>query len=488
MDGEKLREVRSYLGLSQEEAAEMLAVSLVTYQRWEQGKARPRPYNLREIRLKFKQGFQALGLIEAEAGSADQSEQPAKQKENMPSRVLPISNTLTPSVNENTTEAKEWVTSMPMTLHFLSLADMELSTNRDKPGMVRQVLKEFDKMNTTNKNYQITRREAIGTLAALPFATLGLSLPNKIVPPEQYGKALAHCATSLEACWELSKSSEAEDLALAFQCVSRYLPILQTIVKNSSEHRQEAADLAGRYALLKTILSWHREGLTEAILYAKEATLYSEASGDVSLQLSAYSKLAWAYFYDKRYRPALETALTAQFILEQALEENIPLSPCIRGGTYSTLALMQVRSGKNPSTALGKATEIDPGNEYHAFMEFTRTDLPRETALVYSYQGNHAKAMEALGTLIDPETLSSKLTKSARGRIDVINIMALSSLRNKNRDMEQTIHFWMAVIKEAKAMRSEWGFNEALETYDLMGFIWPGEKRIAELRELTEHW
>src|SRR5579884_2916926 len=68
MDSDTLREARKHLGLSQMEAAELLEVSLVTYQRWEQGKARPQPFHLRQIRLKFRPGLQALGLMETEPG------------------------------------------------------------------------------------------------------------------------------------------------------------------------------------------------------------------------------------------------------------------------------------------------------------------------------------------------------------------------------------------------------------------------------------
>jgi hypothetical protein len=66
--------------------------------------------------------------------------------------------------------------------------------------------------------------------------------------------------------------------------------------------------------------------LSETIQYAKDAVELIQASGGVSFVLSAYSKLAWAYFYDKKYKSALLTAQEAQFLLE---ETKTPLPCCI---------------------------------------------------------------------------------------------------------------------------------------------------------------
>jgi hypothetical protein len=66
--------------------------------------------------------------------------------------------------------------------------------------------------------------------------------------------------------------------------------------------------------------------------------------------------------------------------------------------------------------------------------------------------------------------------------------MALSSLKAKDRDMEKTVHFWKATIEGVKALQSEWGFNEAVTTYELMEVAWAGEQRIAGMRDHIVHW
>ena len=340
-------------------------------------------------------------------------------------------------------------------------------------------------MNSHNKNYQITRREAISTLASLPLATLGLTMPGSVVQPTQYAMALAHCSASLEACWELSKSSEPSDVRLAFKRVSQYLSVLETIARNASRYRQEALDLAARYALVKTILGWHCASFAEVIHYAQSAKEYSKEAENIPLQLSALSKLAWHYLYDKKYGLALETAQEAQFLLER---QSDSLPPGIRGGTYSTLALMQARNGVPSDIALGKATEVDPGDEVYAFMDFTRSGLPIEVSLIYTHQGNQKKAIKTLEQLIDLDTLVLKTEMYGRDRVSILNALAHASVKAEDRNMERTIHFWTAGIESAKALQSEWGFDKALIIYELMEVAWPGEKRITDLRDLTEPW
>jgi hypothetical protein len=268
------------------------------------------------------------------------------------------------------------------------------------------------------------------------------------------------------------------------------LPILETIARDASQYRQEALNLAARYALVKTILGWHRVGPLATVQYAKDAVLLSQETGDISLQLSAFSKLAWTLFFGKQYLPALQTAQEAEARLQEHLQRKDapPLHPCVFGQTHMNLALMQAKNGRAPDTALGMATEIDPGNEVYAFIEFTRSDLPRQEGQVYCYQGNQAKAMEMLEQQVDPQTLALRVPQSETARLEMINAMALSSLKAKDRNMEQTIHFWTAGIEGAKALKSEKNLGEALTIYEYMEIVWFGEKRIADLRELTEHW
>jgi hypothetical protein len=322
---------------------------------------------------------------------------------------------------------------------------------------------------------------------AIGVSSKACPAPKSTLPPKQYGTALAHCSASLEACWKLVRGRDARGIRLAFECASKYFSALKGMVSYSSQYRQQAADLTARYAIIKTIAGWHCEGNLPPAAYAAQAVEYSKVAENVPLLLSAYSKLAWAQFYNKKYSPALLTAQEAQSLLEQT---KTPLPSGIIGGTYSTLALMQTKNHQNADLALGKISEIDPGNEIFDFMEFTQLDQPSEVALIHIHHGNPAKAIDTLASLIDPDTLEDKTAGSwsRRGYIDVGHTMVLAMLNSKGRDMDKVITLWTRWITEVKLFQSEWGYEDALSLYDLMQAAWPGEKRIEELRELIQHW
>lgn len=66
--------------------------------------------------------------------------------------------------------------------------------------------------------------------------------------------------------------------------------------------------------------------------------------------------------------------------------------------------------------------------------------------------------------------------------------MAMALLKHPGRDMERLMHVWKTGITEATRLKSEQSFNEALLAYDIAEAVWPGEKRVAELRDLVTHW
>jgi transcriptional regulator with XRE-family HTH domain len=463
--------------LSQFEAAELVNVGHGTYQRWESGKARPQPQHMRQL-------CEVFGILLEHPDTMFLRESVSNSLLTAPVEEMPI------VVSKEEIDEPRAFIAANMTTHLWSLAFKEHPTHDDKRDVIRQAIKEFDTMNTSNKNYQITRREALCSLATLPLITFGLTAPGKAVQPAQYGSILAQCAASLEACYELYHSSDASDISLAFKSVSKYLSVLQTIMRDSSQYRKEATDLAARYALLKTLLGWICSNPTETLQYAKNALALCKETGDISLQLSAYSKLAWGYLYDKQYTAALRTAQEADGLLLQyyRIPNAQPLHPVIQSGMYGTLALMLARNGQSPDVALGKATEVDPGDEPYALMSSKRSTRLLETGWTYCYYDNQTKTMEVLQQRIDPETLSPKMSQSEMGRVETINIMALSSLKIRDRDIERTIHFWVAGIEGAKTLQNQQRFNEALTTYEFMEMVWPGDARIKNLRDYIVHW
>ena len=202
--------------LSQFEAAERVNVGLGTYQRWESGKSKPQPQHMRQL-------FEVFGALLDIPDAVRSRDVPSPRAVSNSSPTTSVKGD--PSAEE-IDEVWAFITTN-MTTHLWSLAFKDHPTRDHKRDAIRQAIKEFDTMNTSDKNYQITRREALCSLATLPLITFSLTTPGKAVQPAQYGTILAQCTASLEACWQLTNGSDASGLTLAFKCVSKYLPILR---------------------------------------------------------------------------------------------------------------------------------------------------------------------------------------------------------------------------------------------------------------------
>jgi hypothetical protein len=51
------------------------------------------------------------------------------------------------------------------------------------------------------------------------------------------------------------------------------------------------------------------------------------------------------------------------------------------------------------------------------------------------------------------------------------------------RDMEWCIDHWIESVKGAKLLQSQKCINQAVQIYTAMCAVWPGEKRVKDLRE-----
>jgi transcriptional regulator with XRE-family HTH domain len=453
MDGTKLRVARLRKNWTQAQTAEELRIGVTTLQNWELSKGEPCLANLRRIEEVFDLTAEDLGIV---------------YEDTAPDR----------SIERLDTPQLQSFTSQDLEMRLAMLASQTFRSYRHVQNAMAQILKDSI-MNT--ESHHINRREALTRLAAFPAATL--LLQGDIAQPAQYSALLAQCPASIEACWQLYEG-EGRDRRLALECVSKYLVALKGIIKDSPKYRKKAAELAARCATIKSILGWHYLGYPESITAAHEAVEYARLAGNFSLQLSAYSKLSWSYLYDKKFGNALTAAQEAKFILEQT---KVPLPGCITGGIYSTLALMQARNRQSADDALGICFDIDPGDEYIDFMQFSRIDFPGEAGLTYVYQGNSKAALQLLSDIIDPDTLEDKRPERY-GRMQVYHTMILAMLRSKDRDMDKVIQLWLTAITKAKSLQSEQGFDDALQSYELMKIVWPGETRIEELQNHLVRW
>jgi DNA-binding XRE family transcriptional regulator/tetratricopeptide (TPR) repeat protein len=459
---EKLKDARENIGLTQSEMAKAVGVETTTYYGWEHGDHLP--YLRHRVRLARVFNISMAELRTILYGDETPS-----------SGIMTI---------DDPKRVKAYITKQ-FRLRLLGIVDG--GTYEDQCEAFALIVEEFDAMNIPEDlSYQRTRRQAITDLAVLPFvAPLGLAERADPLLSSQYELFLKECGASLAACEELTLSSEAEDRFLAFECVSRYLVELRAIAKSSSRYRMQALELATRCAIQKTILGAGCVNDAGALVFAQEAVELAAESGNVCLQLSASSKLAWAYLWTNKRRLALQTATNAGDLLKRYKE---PLPACIRGGTHSTLSVMQAKNGLPYDTALKKAGEQDPGFRILYGMEFTTDTIPIERGKAYLYAGKTDEAMKSFAEVVDLDTLET--TKPFRGvlteawRIQTVLDMSRAVLEGPAKDMRDAIRYWKAAIEGAKRLKSEGFYDGALETHDQMKVAFPGEK---EVRDLLDH-
>lgn len=369
--------------------------------------------------------------------------------------------------------------------HLWAQAHKTRATSDERRTAIRRVIEDFDSTSSNHAHYQLIRQRAMTSLASMPLVTLTLALPGKDITISRYAEALAQCTASIEACWELYERGGADELQLGFFCVSRYLIALWPVGRARTQRQGETRRLLACSALLKTIFAWHCVGTKAAVQYAREAVTLSKEAEDLSLQLSAYRNLAWAYAFVKNDRQALATAQEAQMVLErgeQCFGKDI-LPAGVRGAIYSTLAVAQARNMLPADRALAMAMEHDPGMEVHAYLDFTRATMLLEAGYVYCFQNNHTKAMEMLEQRVDPETFAPRIPGvTEMGRVETLNLMTLASLKAKDRELPRALHFWKAAVEGAKALHSNLLSEHASMLYEHMVTIWPGEQCLWDLR------
>jgi tetratricopeptide (TPR) repeat protein len=339
---------------------------------------------------------------------------------------------------------------------------------------------------------EITRRDALCQLASIPMIALGAKHTLKATRHEEM---LRFCTAVLEGCWELSRNNDLEGKRHAYQCVCIYVPMLETIAHDSPELRMQALDLASRYAILKTLLSWVGRIATpaEAVGCAQKALALSNETGNILLQTSAYTKLTWAYLRNKNHAKAWEAIQQGkEIIISHQKRGGRPLPSGIIGNFNSSYALAQAHNGLNPDVALGIALDSEPLPGYIAFVEFTEADQHYEAAKVYCLKGDPARAIEQTGKLIETDTEALAFLPyvdlTAGVRLHAINHLTNALLQLPERDMGQIVNAWTIAMQGAQERHNEVMYDEAMANFAIMQTFWRGEQAIRQLIPLTSHW
>jgi transcriptional regulator with XRE-family HTH domain len=453
---------REEAGLSQEALAEKLDSNRVTISNWENGLTEPYPHFKGKLKTLFGGDLSTL-LRVFEVPSEDEK---GPLWQHPPSFAL------------------HFIVTSP-TRRFWQIAHTDYQTPGDMTAEIQVVIKDLNIMTTGDS---ITRREALCELASIPMIAMGT---HQTLKAPRYEEMIRFCTAALEGCWELYRGSDPTGTRHAFDCVCTYVPILETIAKDSAQYRKEALNLAAQYAIVKTMLGWHFLKRVESISHAQDALGLSKEAGNIVLQMGARCKLSYTYITAKNYGMALSTMQEGEFEVKEYQRKNRdqPLPSGIIGNFYSGYSIAQVHNGIDPDITLGIATDNPPLDRRIAFSEFTASDQAMEAAWVYCTKGDSERAMKWLKKLIDPETLASCTdTQSEYERYETLNILTGALLQSEEKDMEHIIHAWTRTIEWATTHQKEVLYDAAMTNLAVMRNLWPREDAIKKLMPMTSHW
>ncbi len=485
-----LREARELKGWTLEEAAEYIGVDKNTVWRWEQGISTPYTYHTERI-------CRAYGLTAAQLGLPQRN-----PRKGPPGRAKPLLKPVEDEQQELEAARRRLVgmigDDLPLRLSCLMddwLMHARFTSSLSK--LQRQVSREVESYDTMKQQDHSNhagidegRRTALRTLALIPLQALGLGIVASRVKlawsPQEF---LTHCAAGVTACYHLAKGQH-EDIAIAFDAITGYLPTLQTMVKESSIHRKEAAQLAAQSLLLKATLAMHQQGMQQAATHARQALTYAETSEDLPLQLAILHRLTWIAICGRQPRLGLDAASQMQTLLEHP---TMSLPSLIVSMAYAGTARGLALNHQQPEAQAALSQMYDTfanariNDENFIYTEYNGPVMCHGQALYVL--GQYDKAFDAFSQVVDPKTQALKLpVTTERSRIQTINHMTLAALKRPNKDKELIVPLWMAGMQGAKNLRSEQRYEEALTAYGIMEALWSDDARIRDLRDLMEHW
>lgn len=309
---------------------------------------------------------------------------------------------------------------------------------------------------------------------------------------------LTQCATSIAACWELSRSTQHSDLMIAFTGVSTYLPILIAIITDASQYRKQAAGLVFQALQLKARMAYHLEGFKQATSYAEQAVTYAEESSNRTMQVMALRELASAYEWETNLRreQALQVTEKARYLIEYGHGPDVPVQ--IQSWVYAGLAKYQALNGKSreiPATlekaheTLAASSEDEP---IPGFLNHSQVHLIRYQGMTYAYLGQQDKALECFSRLIDleHEHIAAKIPMAARTRLAIISEATFASLKlpQAKKDKALSIKLWRAGMEQTNTLQSETYFSESYLAHRIMEALWSDDSEVTDLSDLLKHW
>ena len=336
---------------SQAKLAELIGASEEMISKWERGKKRTSPFYQEKLCELFGMNAQELGFL---GSGADGGSRTVPFQETINELVpetsvfwLPdLHNTIYPHFatwstllqekNEELATIQERVP-VSLDMELISMA-LQWRQSSDPIVLLQQLtydsIREYDAMHNDHSDHttRVTRRHALQAIATFPIQMYSLTHLISDVRPMPLNEVLPSCTAGITACWELRRY-ESDGLLTIQHILSAYLPMLESVVRQSSSHQSIAAYLASQGYLLVNVLAEHYGKKEQMEAAARQARLYGKIAQDVNLEVSALIRLAIKFDYEHDDVKALETYQEAL-----ALPGFSAVLPLLRGRVYAGLA------------------------------------------------------------------------------------------------------------------------------------------------------
>jgi tetratricopeptide (TPR) repeat protein len=350
----------------------------------------------------------------------------------------------------------------------------------------QQVASERDKA-------EMNRREAMKKIGAVVGTTL-FATPDELLNPQPWEQVpaafaklppvdtLSHLEKLTEACWYLMKASELNAVELA---LPKYLPTLETLVKQPSEYQMKAAGLASQSYQLIGLVRLHQNNFPARQVYCERAVYYSRLTHDRNLQTSALVHLANMFYYGNQPVKALRT-------YQEALPYINDVSPSLSGRVYVMLAESYARCKQKEQAQryVGLAHESfarhseDDGTLLYS--DYALSSLYLWEGLTYLALGQHYPDGDYYHQAWDSFALIGGLQPglmvSERNRIETVIHQAGIAIALGDQELFRT--YLIEGVTGAKTLGSEKRFLEALTTFEKAQLVWRNEQRVNELVDL----
>ena len=516
---------------TQQEMADLLEAPFTTYRKWERGKRKPRSHYLRKIRTTFEEALYELdllkrkhdevrlipkeedtisppttpsqdilpstGLVVAESLPSSAPSADSATPAHVLSSTLSLSSEyMSPSYNTPVESATQVYIDTNLTAQLLSLASTPEFSPNEVQHSLEQKLEAF-RQSKPERDVEHMQRNTLHIMAMNPLTSHANVSISRI--PEV---ALNQYAAGITACDYLTNGS-LEDRQLASSMSEVYLPGLQTVVSEMPRYQKEAAGLLSQTWQVKSRVSFHLQGVEQAIRDGEEAVKYVRENGNQTLLALLLRGLFADYEYGivedlERRKQASRLIEEARYLVEQ--KRGSPIPAFIKSWIYTGISKCEAlyRMKDEMLLSLGKVEETfatsldDKESHIPRNINYSRAHLYRHKAISYAYLGNQDQAFNIFkDELINiDDSCASRLPMITSNRLGILSEFTFTTLYVPKalKDKELSIKLWQTHLEETKAWRSESNFNEARIAYLVMKGIWSGDSDVEELGDLLVHW